>query len=76
MKTKLWWQKDFVVTKQSSNKFGKVPDHSSMTCNADFHLVAWFIHTTNNPMQRTVLHDGNSVPSASPSKIDSLFLEN
>lgn len=40
MKTKLWWQKDFVVTKQSSNKFGKVPDHSSMTCDADFHLVA------------------------------------
>lgn len=72
MKTRVWEQEDFVINKESPNEFGREPDLSSMPCEADFHLAAWFTHTTNNLMQRTVLHDGNSAPGASPSKIDSL----
>lgn len=55
--------------KQSSKKFGRALDLSFMPCEADYHIIAWFIHNTNNPMQRTVLCDGNSALGASPSKI-------
>jgi len=72
MKSRVWQQEDFVVDEEPPDEFGKESDLSSMPCEADFHLTVCFTHTTNNLMQRTVLHVGNSAPVTSPSKTDSL----
>lgn len=44
---RVWEQQDFVVNKESSNEFGREPDLSTMSCDADFHLPACLKNTTN-----------------------------